>query len=230
MNKELIEKAIVGIQEAYGITREAVERLIELTNGNERVRFVSIKGYNSDKSLNTEVANQIVNINASYANMLEKDALTLNNVVLNRDVLPLVETWNYERYDLNGVPVADFKKQVKEALDIALGEMKQSADPTKEKKPRESNDIWLNKALAFNTNQLRLSVFGASISKEVVQEGVYKKVKSAPKTVAKQIIQKAVEPRTAKLRRFAIDNLNGMKMDGETLELGGGQKQGIDIQ
>lgn len=225
MNKELIEKAIVGIQEAYGITREAVERLIELTNGNERVRFVSIKGYNSDKSLNTEVANQIVNINASYANMLEKDALTLNNVVLNRDVLPLVETWNYERYDLNGVPVADFKKQVKEALEMALQELRNPKTGT-----RESNDIQLNKALYFNTNTLRLSVYGASISKEVVQEGVYKKVKSAPKTVAKQIIQKAVEPRTAKLRRFALDNLNGMKMDGETLELGGGQKQGIDIQ
>lgn len=225
MNKELIEKAIVGIQEAYGITREAVERLIELTNGNERVRFVSLKGYNSDKSLNTEVANQIVNINASYANMLDKDALTLNNVVLNRDVLPLVETWNYDRYDLNGVPVADFKKQVKEALEMALQELRNPKTGT-----RESNDIQLNKALYFNTNTLRLSVFGASISKEVVQEGVYKKVKSAPKTVAKQIIQKAVEPRTAKLRRFAIDNLNGMKMDGETLELGGGQKEGINIQ
>lgn len=225
MNKELIEKAIVGIQEAYGITREAVERLIELTNGNERVRFVSIKGYNSDKSLNTEVANQVVNINASYANMLDKDALTLNNVVLNRDVLPLVETWNYDRYDLNGVPVADFKKQVKEALEMALQELRNPKTGT-----RESNDIQLNKALYFNTNTLRLSVFGASISKEVVQEGVYKKVKSAPKTVAKQIIQKAVEPRTAKLRRFAIDNLNGMKMDGETLELGGGQKEGINIQ
>lgn len=225
MNKELIEKAIVGIQEAYGITREAVERLIELTNGNERVRFVSLKGYNSDKSLNTEVANQIVNINASYANMLDKDALTLNNVVLNRDVLPLVETWNYDRYDLNGVPVADFKKQVKEALEMALQELRNPKTGT-----RESNDIQLNKALYFNTNTLRLSVYGASISKEVVQEGVYKKVKSAPKTVAKQIIQKAVEPRTAKLRRFAIDNLNGMKMDGETLELGGGQKKGINIQ
>jgi len=225
MNKELIEKAIVGIQEAYGITREAVERLIELTNGNERVRFVSLKGYNSDKSLNTEVANQLVNINASYANMLDKDALTLNNVVLNRDVLPLVETWNYDRYDLNGVPVADFKKQVKEALEMALQELRNPKTGT-----RESNDIQLNKALYFNTNTLRLSVFGASISKEVVQEGVYKKVKSAPKTVAKQIIQKAVEPRTAKLRRFAIDNLNGMKMDGETLELGGGQKEGINIQ
>jgi hypothetical protein len=223
--KELIEKAIVGIQQQYGVTREAVERLIELTNGNERVRFVSLKGYNSDKSLNTEVANQIVNINASYAKMLDKDALTLNNVVLNRDVLPLVETWDYERYDLNGVSVADFKKQVKEALEMALQELRNPKTGS-----RESNDIWLNKALAFNTNTLRLSVFGASISKEVVQEGVYKKVKSAPKTVAKQIIQKAVEPRTAKLRRFTMDNLNGMKMDGETLEIGGGQKDGIEIQ
>ena len=223
--KALIEKAIVGIMEAYGISRLDVERLIELTNENSRVRFVSLRGCNSDKSLNTEVANQIVNINASYGNMLEKDALTLNNVVLGRDVVPMVETWDYERYDLNGVSVEDFKKQVKEALEMALFELRNPKTGT-----RESNDIWLNKALVFNTNTLRLSLFGSSISKEVVQEGVFKKVKSAPKTVAKQIIQKAVEPRTSKLRRFTIDNLNGMKMDGETLNLGGGQTDGLDLK
>lgn len=223
--KALIEKAIVGIMEAYGISRLDVERLIELTNENSRVRFVSLRGYNSDKSLNTEVANQIVNINASYGNMLEKDALTLNNVVLGRDVVPMVETWDYERYDLNGVSVEDFKKQVKEAQEMALFELRNPKTGT-----RESNDIWLNKALVFNTNTLRLSLFGSSISKEVVQEGVFKKVKSAPKTVAKQIIQKAVEPRTSKLRRFTIDNLNGMKIDGETLNLGGGQTDGLDLK
>jgi len=223
--KALIEKAIVGIMEAYGISRLDVERLIELTNENSRVRFVSLRGYNSDKSLNTEVANQIVNINASYGNMLEKDALTLNNVVLGRDVVPMIETWDYERYDLNGVSVEDFKKQVKQALEMALFELRNPKTGT-----RESNDIWLNKALVFNTNTLRLSLFGSSISKEVVQEGVFKKVKSAPKTVAKQIIQKAVEPRTSKLRRFTIDNLNGMKIDGETLNLGGGQTDGLDLK
>lgn len=222
--KELIEQAIAEIQTVYGVSRESVERLIELTNGNKRVQFVSLKGYNSDKSLNTEVANQVVNINASYENMLDKDELTLNNVVLKRDVMPLINDWNYEKYDLNGVSVADFKKQVKESLEIALQELRNPKTGS-----RVSNDIWLNKALAFNTNTLRLSVFGASISKEVVQEGVYKKVKSAPKTVAKQIIQKAVEPRTAKLRRFTMDNLNGMKMSGETLEIGGGQTEGVKI-
>ncbi|MSW53417.1 MAG: hypothetical protein F2817_21325 [Actinobacteria bacterium] len=224
--KELIEKAILSIQEVYGVSRESVQRLMELTNGNEKVRFVSIKGYNSDKSLNTEVADQVVNINANYGNMLDKDALTLNNVVLKRDVEPLIATWDYEgKYDLNGVSVADFKKQVKEALEIALQELRNPKTGS-----RESNDIWLNKALAFNTNTLRLSVFGASISKTVKQEGVYKKVKSAPKTVAKQIIQKAVEPRTAQIRRFTMDNLSIMKMDGETLEIGGGQTEGVEIK
>ena len=43
MSKELMEKAIVGIQEAYGVNREAVEKLIELTNANGKVRFVSMK-------------------------------------------------------------------------------------------------------------------------------------------------------------------------------------------
>lgn len=226
--KEQIEKAIVKITEVYGCTAESIERLIELTNENQKVQFVSLIGYNSDKSLNTEVANQVVNINANYGKIVEKSLIELNSdaEMIKGEFDIYAENWDYEgMYNLNGVAEKDFAKQVKEVFYIALEELKHPKVGS-----RVSNDIWLNKALVFNTNTSRLSIFGTSMSKTVKQEGVFKKVKSAPLTVAKAIINTVVQPKNDKLRRFTMDNLNNTKLQGETLEIGGGQKEGVEIQ
>lgn len=227
MSKELMEQAIVGIQEAYGVSREAVEKLINLTNANGKVRFVSLKGYNSDESLNTEEANHVININANYGKTLEKSLVELNSdeMLIKAEFLIWAETWNYDKYNLDGVSVKDYRSQVVEAFHIALTELRNPKTGS-----RVSNDIRLNDALVFNTTTLRLSIMGLSQSKTVVQEGVFKKVKSAPKTVTKEIINYVVKPRTDKIRRFTMDNLNGLKMDGETLEIGGGQTTGVELK
>lgn len=228
MADKKIEDAIVQISEIYGCNPETVRQLIDLTNGKQGVQFVSIKGYNSDKSLHTEVANHLVNINASYGNMIEKDILTLQSDVneIKKKCLEIEENWNYERYDLNGVPLEQFRAQVKDQF-IAAVEKKRLAKLNP--KERENNDIQLNKALYFNTNTLRLAVFGSSLNKTVKQEGVFKKVKSATLTVSGQIVDKALETKTSQLRRFTLDNLNGINLQGETLEIGGGQKEGVEI-
>ncbi len=224
-----IEKAIIEISALSGLNKEALEKLVELTNENSRVQFIHVKGYNSDKSLNTEVANHRVNINAKYENMLDKDALTLASPyeVIKKEFLETENGWNYDRYDLAGVPLNVFRAQVKDAFGVALAEKQKSKVEPKE---RVSNDIWLNKALVFNVKHLTLSIFGTSLEKSVKQEGVFKKVKSAPLTVAKQIIDNCTEMKGAKLRRFKLDNLNGMKLQGEELEIGGGQKEGVEIK
>lgn len=229
MADKKIEEAIVIIAESMGNSPEAVRRLIELTNEKTGVQFVSIKGYNSDDSLHTEVASHLVNINAKYEKMLDKDALTLASPaeMIEDEFLRMELNWNYERYDLAGVPIEIFRGQVKASFEVALDEKRKSKVEPKE---RVSNDIWLNNALVFNTTTLRLAVFGTSLEKVVKQEGVFKKVKSKPLTVAKQIIDKCTEMTGAKLRRFVLDNLNGMKLQGETIELGGGQKEGIEMR
>ncbi len=224
-----IEKAIIEVSTMMGCNPESLSKLVELTNANSRVQFIHIKGYNSDESLNTEVANHRVNINAKYENMLNKDALTLASPleILKEEFLKVEKGWNYDRYDLAGVPLEIFRGQVKDQFIVALEEKRTSkVTPTE----RENNDIWLNKSLVFNTKTLRLAIFGLSLDKVVKQEGVFKKVKSAPKTVAKQIIDKCTESVTFKLRRFTLDNLNGMKIQGEELEIGGGQKEGVEIK
>jgi hypothetical protein len=207
-NKEI---AILAILKAYtNVSIEQVESLINATNNVGGISFVSLKGYSSDKSNNTEVANQLINIGASYQNMLKKD----DNIYANFDISSVnVEGFNYSNIDTKGLTLAEYQQAVKSALEVALIELqapKQSKDT--------SNDIWLNKALVFNLNTLRLSIFGQSVTKSVEVKGEFKKVASAPKTIAKKLIELQAKGKAQTLRRFAIDNFNGLiKVSGETI-------------
>ena len=67
---------------------------------------------------------------------------------------------------------------------------------------------------------MRLSIFGQSVNKTVTEVGDFKVVKSAPKTVAKRLIEKQAKGKAQSLRRFTIDNFNGsIKVQGETIEI-----------
>jgi len=208
------EKAILAILNAYGnLNLKQVELLINATNEIGGVSAVSIKGYSSDKSGNTEVANQLINVGASYQNMLAKDS----NIYANFDVATIdIDKFDYSTIDTGKLTLAEFKTEVKNQLPNALAELnapKKSIDT--------SADIWLNKALVFNLNTLRLSIRGMQMNKSVEVKGEFKIVKSAPKTIAKKLIEKQAKGRSATLRRFAIDNLVGsIKLVGQELEIG----------
>jgi hypothetical protein len=208
------EQAILAIASAYqGISAKQIEALIQATNGIGGVSFVSLKGYSSDKSSNTEIANQLVNIGAAYKNMLTKDA----DIYANFDLSKVdIDKFNYETIDTGKLTLEQFKQAVKEALPIALSELNQP-----KAKKDTSADIWLNKALVFNLNTLRLSIFGQSINKVVETKGEFKVVKSAPKTIAKRLIEKQAKGKAQTLRRFALDNFDGhIKVSGDTIEIG----------
>jgi hypothetical protein len=208
------QEAILAILNAYGnLSIEQVEKLIEATNEIGGVSFVSIKGYSSDKSSNTEVANQLVNIGASYQNMLTKDS----DIYANFDVASVdVEKFNYNTIDTGKLTLEQFKAEVKNQLPIALAELNEP-----KAKKDTSADIWLNKALVFNLNTMRLGIFGQSVKKSVEVEGTFKVVKSAPKTIAKRLIEKQAKGKAQTLRRFTIDNLVGsVKVSGQEVEIG----------
>lgn len=208
------QEAILAILNAYGnLSIEQVEKLIEATNEIGGVSFVSIKGYSSDKSSNTEVANQLVNIGASYQNMLTKDS----DIYANFDVASVdVEKFNYNTIDTGKLTLEQFKAEVKNQLSVALAELNEP-----KAKKDTSADIWLNKALVFNLNTMRLGIFGQSVKKSVEVEGTFKVVKSAPKTIAKRLIEKQAKGKAQTLRRFTIDNLVGsVKVSGQEVEIG----------
>jgi hypothetical protein len=208
------EKAVLAILNAYGnLNLKQVELLISATNEIGGVSAVSIKGYSSDISQNSEVANQLINVGASYQNMLAKD----ENIYANFDIESVdVERFDYATIDMGKLTLEQFKAEVKNQLSVALVELNQ---------PKKSNDtsadIWLNKALVFNLNTMRLSIRGMQLNKSVEVKGTFKVVKSAPKTIAKRLIEKQAKGRSATLRRFAIDNLVGaIKLVGQELEIG----------
>ena len=208
------KEVITSILDIYtNLSLKQVEELITATNNINGVSFVSVNGYSSDKSNNTEVSNQVVNIGASYKNMLTKDS----DIYTNFDISKVdVDKFNYNTINTKNLTLDEYKKAVKEALPIALEELSQP-----KKKKDTSNDIWLNKALVFNINTMRLGVFGQGINKVVKKQGTFKVVKSAPKTVAKRLIESQAKGKAQKLRRFAIDNLVGnVKVSGETVEIG----------
>lgn len=206
---------LAAILSAYtNLTQEALASLIHLTSGVSGVSFVALNNYESDKSAHTESANHVINIGASYANMKVKDA----DIYKNFDVDSVdVEAFNYATINTNGMSLEEYKAAVKAALPAALAEL-QAGPKTR---TTESNDIYINKALVWNTNTNRLSVVGMSVNKVVTEKGEFKVVKSAPKTIAKKLIEKAAKGRTQTLRRFALDNLTqSITLKGETIEVG----------
>lgn len=212
-----LNDVILKVVETYQkLDREKVQKLIEQTNEIGGCSFISINGYSSDKSQNTEVAFQLINIGANYQNMVEKDKIIFEKLT-EKNVKNAIDVnkFNYNEIDKNGLTLKQYKSAVKKALPEALEELK-APKATKD----TSSDIWFNKALVFNLNTMRLSIFGQTVNKVVEVKGEFKPVKSAPKTIAKRLIQSQSKGKAQTLRRFALDNLIGnIAINKDTLVL-----------
>lgn len=213
MEKQVFEKqAIVNeILKFYSnLNEETLKKLIELTD-EQKIGYVSIKGYSSELSKGTEIANQLINVGMNYKNAIEKDKVTFDNVDLSTID---VNKFDYKYINTDGLTIDEYKQKVTECLPQALEELKG------DKRKRKSNDVYLNKILVFNTNTLKLSVIGKTENKVIETKGDFKVVKSKPLTVAKKLIEKQVNGKTQAMRRFAIDNFVGcIKLKGETIEI-----------
>lgn len=210
--KMTIEQAIFKIAELKSLKVDVIRDLIRMTDV-KGAKFVSLSNYSSDKSLNTELANHVININVNYGKQLANDSLTLEQVNINKID---VNSFDYNSIDLDGVPVNVFKALVSNQLSVALAELKAP------KKERANYNYKFNGALSFNFSTENFLLNGTSISKSTTQEGVYAKVKSAPLTIAKKLIKDQMELRTNDIRSFKVTNIEGgLKLNGETLEIGG---------
>lgn len=209
--ENLRENAILSVLSAYpNLTEKELTNLINLTDGIKGAKFVSLKDYNSDKSQMTEKANHVINVGVNYENQKNYDSTMLLHFDIN-DVN--IDAFNYDTINLAGVSLADYKKAVKEALQTALSELQN-------KGTKEINEYHFNKVLKFNFNTNNILIKGTSVTKTVTEKGDFKPVKSAPKTVAKVLINNTIEAKTSKIRTFKIDNiLKSITLQGETLEL-----------
>jgi hypothetical protein len=198
-----------AIEKAVAVYGNAVVALIEATS-QIGVTFCSIKGYKSDKSDNSENAQHLINIGVRYESILAKDA----NIYEGFDIEAIdVNRFNYSGIDMAGLSLEQYKAAVKAALPIALAELLQP------KKERQSNDVYLNKVVVFNLTTEKISILGQSVTKTVTEKGEFKKVKSAPKTIAKRLIEFAAKPKSNDIRRFTIENLDCVSLLGDTIQI-----------
>lgn len=208
----MFNELVALIVSSYGCNELEVINLIDITTNMSRgAKFASIKEYSSDKSEHSELANHNIILNFSYENMKKDDKEILRTFDVN--VID-VNKFNYDNIDLNGKDLTTFKNEVRSLLAEVLEELRNPI-----KKNRVNNDIYLNDMLVFNTKTERLSIIGEGVKKSVIVEGEFKKQKSVPKTIAKKLVKKQANLRSDKFRRYAIDNLSIVKLQGETLEI-----------
>lgn len=210
-NNKTFNELIAKIVSVYGCSEEQVLRLMEITSDMSKgAKFARIIGYSSDKSDHSEIADHTIILNFSYGNMRKDDKETLRTFDVN---VVDVNKFNYDSIDTKGMELTAYKNEVRNCLNNALYEINNP------KKKETSNDDYLNEMLVFNWNTERLSIIGQGVKKETIVEGEYKKVKSVPLTIAKKLIKKQANLRVEKYKRFAIDNLSIVNLQGETLEI-----------
>jgi hypothetical protein len=211
------QKTIFGeILTTYvGLSLSTLELLIEKTSV-KKVQFVKINGYQSASSNGTETADQLINVGASYENMLDKDADLFKDVDLSKIN---VDNYKYQFVNMNGLTLEEYKQAVVNALPLALIELQSDKKANDTSSSIDTSaTIKLNSTLFFNRNTRNLNIFGMQMYKKTTEHGEVKIVKKAPKTVAKEIIKKSVNSRTSKLRTFTIQNIvTSVKINGSEL-------------
>lgn len=74
--------------------------------------------------------------------------------------------------------------------------------------------------IRINKASMEVHIFGLANQKKVITPGTYKKVNSAPKTIAKKLITKELDLRAGKFRTFIVGNINQIRIQGDTITMG----------
>lgn len=208
-SNELNELKGLILSNYANLTVNQLSELIQITTV-KGCKFVSLKGYKS--STDNSVSDLLINVGASYENQLSKDSISIENVVLNEINISDFD-YLFKNVDTKKLSLSDFKTATFLALPLALNELKEP-----KKKANTDNSIRFNSVLSYNTNTNNFLIYGTVVKKVIIEKGDEPKmVASAPKTIAKKIINKFIEARTAKIRTYKIDNLCSMKINSEEL-------------
>jgi hypothetical protein len=177
------------------------KKLIELFK-NAKGGFIAFPYTNKQN----ETSKRTIYIGASYEEMKKKDIDTIDNFLMLTD-LGYVATDKYTRADWQN----------------ALSELSASLKNPDVTKSNAQQDAYIsvtdNGTIKWNLTTQELYIQGLSVKKTITEEGEYKAVKSAPKTIAKNVIRNTYLS-TGKWRTFKVKNLDGtLKINGDTWEL-----------
>ncbi len=184
------------------MTTTTLFKLIENFDFNG-VSFVSIKAYCSDTSGNSEVADVLINVGGSYANMKAADLRTLQGA------------------NAKELATIDFGQAL---IEQALAEKIQSIVAPNVARSNGQKDAYINLNMSGTLKYCKATgnvmISGNVVRKKVIVEGVYKEVKSKPLTLAKKHIDKALDLKMAKIRYYSLKNiLAKVNVNGDTIEI-----------
>jgi len=171
------------------------------------VSFARVNGYTNSSG---EKSNVTINIGVNYGNVKEKDLKYLQNL----DVNTLVRESNDEK-EIIGLD-KELLIEAKEAL------LKPYINPKQEttNRSKAQSDAYTRiegaPQLKVHNDTGLIYLEGYQVSKTILLEGEYKKVKSRPLTIAKKEIKKGMK--VSKIRQYKLDGINNLSISGDTIE------------
>lgn len=170
--------------------------------------FVGVKNYTNKEG---EVSNQTFIVGINYENLLKNDLEKLRNFDLS-----ILKT------DIDNETVKQAHNELVTSLEKRLADEETKAkllaenDATIVASEAQKNAYQhLAKGLKMQDNTLY--IYGLMVRKQVVKAIEYKKVNSATKTVAKNLIKKAADLRETKYKIFKLGKLEELNIAGITI-------------
>lgn len=200
MKNSPLTSIIVKIALILGVVESAIMSKIAQLSG---AKFIALNGYFAKTS--GEISDRIINVNISIENAKIADLQTLQSVSENQLSIFALQS---------GIALDQFK--------IALAEMLTSAnrnlsdDKTAQSIAQTNAYITITPAIRFHVESAKFHILGQSIAKKVIVPGEYKHVNSSQKTLAKNYLTDALNLRAGKIRTFIVDNIDHVKVSGET--------------
>jgi len=170
--------------------------------------FVGVRNY---VNANGELSNQTFIVGVDYAKLLQADLDKLKAF----DIAPLIE-----KYDKETVSKAYSELLVslvkRTATEFEKEVLRASGDATINRSDAQS-EAFINVAKGLKTQDGFLYIYGLSVKKTVLIEGVYPTVNSALKTIVKNEIKKLAELKETKYKQFKLGNLETLHIQGFTI-------------
>lgn len=171
------------------------------------VTFIAVNGYEAKTT--GEIANHILNVGLSIENAKLKDIQTLKSVT---------PEFLQEISIAKGIAIEICKTAHAELLASAVKNASANIDDrSNQSKGQTDAYVPICKGVKFHKDTATVHIHGQAINKVVIKEGEYKVVKSQPKTIAKNAIQKALNLRALKYRNFILSNIKSVTMQGDQI-------------
>jgi hypothetical protein len=191
------------------------------TNNINGVSFVSLRGYHSSTS--GEVSNVTLNIGKDlYKNAQAKDLKAMQNTNAN----DMFEDFSFEN---KTIPFDIFKKAFDELYNSFVPVGGKCIDGSTKKRSNQSYGqinayTKINNSVKVHNDKNRLYLYGLTVKKEVLVEGVYPTSRPQKKTVCKNFIKKQMQFKTSKFRNYIIEgadvlNLSKTSFEGSELSI-----------